>query len=211
MQKLLKNKKGFTLLELMIVIGIIGILSVILFRTFGTVSELAFRIEQEKNVTQEIISFSQILQNYADKNTIDYEKYTTLTETNGLSDVLYLSGQDWGISFYSSGDCIQPGEIILSGIQELQCALYLQKDWESPIEITNPKKTYLSKVVFKIIPFASQEQYLAMTWTDENTNLIYSLNKPGFWFFTKVRNARYAPGTRWNNVEIPVQQFFSLK
>ena len=81
-------------MELMIVIGIISVLSVILFRTFATMSELAFRIEQEKNVTQEIISISQILQNYADKNTIDYEKYTTLTETNGLSDTLYLSGQD---------------------------------------------------------------------------------------------------------------------
>jgi len=75
MHKLLKNKKGFTLLELMIVIGIISILSVVLFRTFGTVSELTFRVEQEKNVTQEIIDFSQILQNYADKNQIDYERY----------------------------------------------------------------------------------------------------------------------------------------
>jgi len=75
MQSMLKNKKGFTLLELMIVIGIISILSVILFRTFGTVSELTFRVEQEKNVTQEIIDFSQILQNYADRNQIDYDKY----------------------------------------------------------------------------------------------------------------------------------------
>jgi len=209
MHKLLKNKKWFTLLELMIVIGIISVLSVILFRTFATMSELAFRIEQEKNVTQEIISISQILQNYADKNTIDYEKYTTLTETNGLSDTLYLSGQDWRISFASSGDCVEPGEKILSGVQGLQCALYLQKDWDSPIEITNPKKTYLSKVVFKIVPFASQEQYLAMSW--ENTNLIYSLNKPGFWLFTQVRNARYSPTTRWNTIQTSVQQFFSLK
>lgn len=207
MHKLLKNKKGFTLLELMIVIGIISVLSVILFRTFGTISELAFRVEQEKNVTQEIIGFSQILQNYADKNQIDYEKYETLTTTSGLTDILYLSGQDWQISLYSSGDCIQPGESLLSGVQELQCALYMEKD-EVATPLTNPKKTYLSKVIFKIIPFASQEQYLAMSGND---TLIYSLNKPGFWLFTQVRNARYSPQTRWNNVEIPVQQFFSLK
>jgi len=75
MQKILKKRNGFTLLELMIAIGIISILSAILFRTFATVSEVAFRVEQEKNVTQEIISFSQILQNYADNNQIDYYKY----------------------------------------------------------------------------------------------------------------------------------------
>ena len=201
----------------MIAIGIISILSAILFRTFATVSEVAFRVEQEKNVTQEIISFSQILQNYADNNQIDYYKYqwTTnneqLTITKWLTTVLYLSGQDWRIAFYSSGDCIQPGEVLLSGVQELQCALYLKKDGQQPVKITNPKKTYLSKVIFKIIPFASQEQYLNTTWTDENTNLIYSLNKPGFRVFTKVRNARYSPTTRWNNVETPVQQFFNLK
>ncbi|NCO97730.1 type II secretion system protein [bacterium] len=71
----MKKRNGFTLLELMIAIGIISILSAILFRTFATVSEVAFRVEQEKNVTQEIISFSQILQNYADNNQIDYYKY----------------------------------------------------------------------------------------------------------------------------------------
>lgn len=210
MKSRMKNKKWFTLLELMIVISIISILSVILFRTFATVSELTFRVEQEKNVTQEIISFSQILQNYADKNQIDYEKYTTLTDANGLTDILYLSGQDWRVSFYSSGDCVQPGEKLLTGAKELQCALYLQKD-EQVTQITNPKKTYLSKIVFKVIPFASQEHYLNDTGTWANDNLIYSLNKPGFWFFTKVRNARYSPTTRWNNVEIPVQQFFNLK
>jgi len=75
MQKILKKRNGFTLLELMIAIGIISILSAILFRTFATVSEVTFRVEQEKNVTQEIISFSQILQNYADNNQIDYYKY----------------------------------------------------------------------------------------------------------------------------------------
>jgi len=94
MQRMLKKKNGFTLLELLVVMTIIGILSVILFRTFATVSELTFRVEQEKNVTQEIISFSQILQNYADRNQIDYDRYENLTSTEGLTDTLYLSGQD---------------------------------------------------------------------------------------------------------------------
>jgi hypothetical protein len=76
-----------------------------------------------------------------------------------------------------------------------ECALYLQKD-EQIIQLTNPKKTHLSQAVFKIIPFASQEQYLNGSGADENTNVIYSLNKPGFWLFVQVRNARFSPSNR---------------
>ncbi|MBU0627016.1 hypothetical protein KKG31_06605 [Patescibacteria group bacterium] len=63
----------------MIVMVIIGILSIVLFRTFGSVSELSFRIQQQKNVGTEIITLSQIIQNYADRNQIDYARYDDLS------------------------------------------------------------------------------------------------------------------------------------
>jgi type II secretory pathway pseudopilin PulG len=64
------------LLELLIVMGIVSILSVLLFRTYNTISEIAFRIQQEKNVMDEVLSFSQMLQNFTDRNTLDYDYYS---------------------------------------------------------------------------------------------------------------------------------------
>lgn len=71
----MKAKKGFTLLELIIVMMILGILFVLLLRTYNRVATMVFRVQQEKEVAQEILQISQIIQNYSDRNTIDYPKY----------------------------------------------------------------------------------------------------------------------------------------
>jgi hypothetical protein len=44
-------------------------------KTYTFISQIAFRIQQEKNVTQETLFLSQVLQNFSDRNSIDYEKY----------------------------------------------------------------------------------------------------------------------------------------
>jgi len=36
---------------------------------------MVFRVQQEKEVTQEILQISQLIQNFSDRNTIDYAKY----------------------------------------------------------------------------------------------------------------------------------------
>lgn len=125
-------------MELLIVMVIVGILSVILFKTFNTVSQLAFRIEQEKNVSNEILHVAQVLQNYADRNTIDYEQYSGLQESKGVTDVLYLSGEDGKFMMYSE-----------SG------ALYVTNSGNL-ISLTNPNKIILEDVNFKIIPWDAQ-------------------------------------------------------
>lgn len=64
-----------TLLELLIVMAILGILFVLLLRTYNWISTMVFRIQQEKEVTQEVMQISQVVQNYAERNSIDYSKY----------------------------------------------------------------------------------------------------------------------------------------
>jgi prepilin-type N-terminal cleavage/methylation domain-containing protein len=71
----MKKIKGFTLLELIIVMAILGILFVLLLRTYNRIATMVFRVQQEKEVAQEILQISQLVQNYADRNTIDYLKY----------------------------------------------------------------------------------------------------------------------------------------
>jgi prepilin-type N-terminal cleavage/methylation domain-containing protein len=68
-------KRAFTLIEMLIVICILGIFSVVLFRTYRTVSEISFRVEQQKIVNEEFLFVSEVLQNFANRNSIDFTKY----------------------------------------------------------------------------------------------------------------------------------------
>ena len=76
-------KKAFTLIELLIVICILGIFSVVLFRTYNTISRISFRVEQQKKANEELLFLSEILQNFANRNSIDFDKYgNSLAATN---------------------------------------------------------------------------------------------------------------------------------
>jgi len=55
--------------------AILGILFVMLLRTYNRISTMVFRVQQEKEVSQEILQISQLIQNFSDRNTIDYQKY----------------------------------------------------------------------------------------------------------------------------------------
>ena len=74
-------------------------------------------------------------------------------------------------------------------------------------ELINTKKIAISKVVFKIIPFASDEQYLNISSLCEEGNYLHCLNAPGFWMIFKAYSVNY--GTQWaTHVVVPFQQFF---
>lgn len=208
----MKAKKGFTLLELIIVMMILGILFVLLLRTYNRVATMVFRVQQEKEVAQEILQISQIIQNYSDRNTIDYPKYLwawgpSLLSSLGIADVLYLTGQDGEISFFSSGvTCVEPALEYVPLGSSSGCSLYMKKD-NVAIEIINPKKIAISKVIFKIIPFASDEQYLNSVWLCQEGNYLHCLNAPGFRMLFKAYSVNYGR-QRATHVVVPFQQFF---
>ena len=67
----------------MIVMAILGILFVMLLKTYNWIGTMVFRVQQEKEVSQEMLQISQIIQNFADRNSIDYSKYTIAGEEEG--------------------------------------------------------------------------------------------------------------------------------
>lgn len=69
------KKRGFTLVEILIVLVICGILFGVLFRTYGKITDIAFKTEREKNMNQELIYVSQVLQNISDEYVVDIDKY----------------------------------------------------------------------------------------------------------------------------------------
>ena len=207
----MRTKKWFTLLELIIVMAILGILFVLLLRTYNWIATMVFRVQQEKEVSQEILQISQLIQNYSDRNTIDYPKYFEqssggLVDTQWITEVLYLSGQDGGISFFASGVCVDPAhEYVLTGAWS-GCSLYMTTK-DKAIELINTKKIAISDVIFKIIPFASEAQYLASDSLCAAGNYLHCLNSPGFRMIFKAYSTNYWT-QRATHVTIPFQQFF---
>lgn len=80
----MQKKSGFTLLELVITMAILGVFFVLLLKTYNRISTMVFRVQQEKEVSQEVLQISQIVQNFSDRNEIDYAKYSgTSDEAQG--------------------------------------------------------------------------------------------------------------------------------
>ena len=71
----MQNNKAFTLIEVIIVTLILGLLAGLLLNTYVTMTKIAFRVQQEKAMTEQIVYVMQVMQNLAEKNTIDYVRY----------------------------------------------------------------------------------------------------------------------------------------
>lgn len=199
------RKKAFTLIELLIVIVIIGILSVILLRTYTWITQMTFRVQQTKNVQQEVLHITQVVQNFADRNTIDFAQYSWLAASIGITDTLYLSGQDGALRFFTSGDCSQTviqNQLVITG----SCILMMEQSGQI-LEVSDAHKAVLGNLVFKIIPFASTEAYLQQNVACANNDYLHCVHKPWFWLLLDAYSINY--GTQWtNHVHIPVQLFF---
>lgn len=137
------NKKAFTLIELLIVITIIGILSTLLFRTLADMISANGKIQQEKIMTQELITLQTSINNITEHYPIidmNQYKWKNNTEygpiwTNGITDTLYLTNKNnEQIALYASENSL----IFLKDKQE--------------IKITNPDKTILTGIQFKVLP-----------------------------------------------------------
>lgn len=175
---------------------------------------MVFRVQQEKEVSQEIMQISQIVQNFADRNSIDYNTYwvtsdewrvTNLVANKWITEVLYLSGQDGNVVMYTSGDCIDPAADMVYNEEKSICSLYIDVGGKTR-EIINTKKISISKVVFKVIPFASEQQYIEDPSLCDGMYL-KCLNSPGFRMIFGAYSPNY--GTQWaTRVRVSFQQFF---
>lgn len=203
----MRNKKAFTLIEILMVTIIVGLLAWVLFKTYITISQISFRVEQQKYVNQEMLFVSEILQNFANRNKINYTMYDHLNDRNWIVDALYMTWEDGMFSIHSQWNCIwldaTPSQTdLLSG-----CFMVLEKDWN--ITKITDSMVYMSQILFKVIPYADSESYF-----DDpslcDSNYLACINDHGFWIFTNLYGKWYNPNNRSTNVSFFVQQFFNI-
>jgi hypothetical protein len=202
----MKKSSWFTLVEILIVLVLVGILTTILFKSYTWVSETAFRVQQTKRVHQETLSLSQILQNFVDRNTLDYTKYVSwsLASQQGIVSDLYLSGQDGSLHLFTSGACDMTGWVFSS---HAACDLVLERSG-AYVVLNDSHSALLRNPVFKIFPFASADDYLQGKVPCVGQDYLHCVQTPGFWFLFDMYSSNYGP-TWTNKVHLPVQLFFT--
>ena len=207
--------KWFTLIEMLIVMVIVGILAVVLTESYITISKMALKIEQEKNISEESLVLTQIFQSISDEATINYKEYDgALSGTNWFTEQLYLTWEQrsW-TSISSTWNCLnldwdfQPNEVweVNIDIKDYSwCSLVLEKNGKTT-PLLYKWKVIPSKVLFKIIPYDSDTNY----FTGTETNIINKLHQPWFRVFIHLYSPLYKP-TWTNKIDEPLQLFFNL-
>lgn len=208
--------KWFTMIEMIITMVIVGILSVVLIEAYITVSKMALKVEQQKNMSEESLTLTQIFQSISDEATIDYERYEddniNLESLNWFVDVLYLTWENrsW-TSIFTTGNCLDlewsfQSEMDISEFiqQKSECSLMLQQG-NMETNLNTQWKVIVSKMKFRVIPYDDDEWY----FTEWDGNVINDIHQPAFWVFVHL----YAPlyQTYWlNKIDLPLQLFFNL-
>jgi len=203
-------KKAFTLIELLIVIVILGILTFVLFSAYNKISEISFRVEQERRVNEELLFLSEVLQNFANRNSIDFDQYGTgLVDMKWFTWTLYLSWEDGKFSIYTSWSCVEYSKTPTSGHLDGWCSFYFSSG-DKVVKLTNDS-VYFSQAKFKIIPYS--DDYFSSELNGAElceTNYFACVNDDWFWLFTDVYPRAYTTWVWSNNIHVLVQHFFNI-
>lgn len=229
------KKRAFTLVEIIIVVILFWLLSWVILKVYTTITQVSFRIGQDKQLAKESLVLEQVLDNIAQTATIDYDKYKkqvegipgadVLIDNKGITDVLYLTWWNWtGTSISSTWDCaettiledLEKYEEFLSWTKNkegyIPCQLILSKEWEEPIILLGDWGFQVSNVTFKIIPYLSSVEIIDRLWKEgADLSKIPPQWKPGFWILWAVYSEFYHPKKWATNSIIPIQFFYGLK
>ncbi len=219
------KKNWFTLAEILIVVILFWMLAGIIIKTYTTISQVSFRLQQEKEIAKEALVLSQVLDNLAQSTTIDYGKYQSsdLVANNGVVDTLYLKGDNGDeYQIASINTCLTDQELYEQAEkselktenqkEETPCQLSFTgttKDWKTSHLLLDGKNFKLSKMQFKIIPFIWKAKLKEKLETDASETP--KDWKPAFWILGTLYSHYYNPNKWTNNISLPLQFFFSLQ
>lgn len=224
----MKNR-WFTLAEILIVVMLFGMLAGLIMQTYTTISQVSFRLHQEKEIAKEALMLSQVLENLAQTTTINHGKYNTkdLTKNNWIVDTLYLKGNNGEeYQILSTGECLSSSDLYnwtskkennSDSENSNLCALEMITTNDNSSQsnlLLNGNNFKLTKVKFKIIPFIWNSELkgkLQNTTSEDDLKNLPDGWQPAFWLLGSLYSNYYQPNKRSNNIILPLQLFFSLQ
>jgi len=210
------KKHAFTLVELLIVIVIFWMLSWIMIKTYSTISQISFRIGQDKELAKESLILSQVLDNISQTATIDYEQYeeNELENKKWFVDILFLTWDIWtGTQIYSTWTCeyssgLYNEEYVKPTNEWSPCKLVLNRWWIETTLLWDSEywswEYLVSKIKFRVIPYDTSKNII-LNWKS------YDPWQPAFWAIGAIYSKFYNPKKRSNSSILPIQFFFGLK
>lgn len=184
-------RKAFTLIEVLISLVIISLLVWVMFGIYSSVLKLSVRIEQEKNLNNELLFASQTIQNIVDNYDLDLGYYFSGWVRNNISnegytDILALKSSNKSIIIRKEWECNT----------ESGCYLALQ-DWNIIKQLSNPYKVSLPELTFRILPY--------------QFGSVENIYQKWFRVYGKMTSSRYNTGKYELNVAQDIQMFFNIR
>ena len=217
------KRKAFTLVEILIVLVIFWMLSGIMLKTYSTISQVSFRIGQDKELAKESLILSQVLDNIAQTATIDYERYKneridlSKDEVRWFTDYLYLTRDIWTwTALYTTWYCeassgLYNEEYLRPEITWEPCRFVLKKwnDWPEIVLLWDSENwswEYLvSEIKFRVVPYDTSKNIINHMVTN------YAPWQPAFWAIGAIYSKFYNPKRRSTSSILPIQLFYGLK
>ena len=196
--KIYATRYGFTLVELLISLVIIGILSILIVRVYQTMTSIGVKVEHEKMIQNELLFAMQTVQNLVDTHTIIIWSGWSTAQS------IVLSGSQGIVKLNLVGEACN--QMIWSWSLQGECNLQLQTYDGQTINLFNAQKVTLRSTRFKSIPDR------LFTLQDETRDEIATQYKHhGFWRFGTVAISRYRTDNRAFKVSAPFQTFFNSR
>lgn len=184
-------KKGFTLIEIVIVLITAAILIGILFRVYTTTADIAMRIKHQKQLGMWVVTMQTVLQNIVDTHTIDYNAMTWYTRN---------TTPGWTNKVPLIDETLQKSTLEINWSWELVYTTYSgwALVWSASILGID---VMFSGSTFIVYPYRDPK----IDWcTAPTIQCFKEINHPWFWMIGKLYSKNY------DQLFLPIHTFFSF-
>ena len=185
------GRKGFTLIEIVIVLITAAILIGILFRVYTTTADIALRIRHQKQLGMWVVTMQTVLQNIVDTHTIDYNtiSWYTRNTTPGWTTIVPLIDES-----------LQKSTLEINWSWQLIYTTYSGGSLVWSASILGIDVSF-SGATFIVYPYRDPK----IQWCTASTIQCFDqINHPWFWLIGKLYPKRY------NLMFLPIHTFFSF-
>jgi prepilin-type N-terminal cleavage/methylation domain-containing protein len=172
--------RGFTLVEIVIVLVVMSLLIGVLFKVYQRIADISVRVRYEKNLGNSIVTMQTMLQNVVDSYTVDYTAWIQ-------------QSQPWWTN-----------TIPLLNSNKNKVSLSISTSWELLLSTNSGGQITTASLLGEDIVFKNATFILSPTTDPAKERDFSSIYQPGFRLIGSLQPKTYP------SLLFPVQTFFSF-